>query len=149
MEVFALRCLPSGLGYRRTVGDLEPAESPDQAAARIAGLAEGTPTELVMHSTSWRHLHDGSLVLTYVVAPDPEPELRAVAVTSFALAHGPDAMSPSPESVSEGQVVAHAACHLALVAETNPHVRRVLQLYPDLRAAMADLPLVPAAQLAG
>ena len=149
VEAYLLRCQADGLAYRRASGDLNCSENPDQAAARIGGIEGFASAGLVMHSTSWRHLSDGSLVLTYVVAPDPEPNRVAVAIASYELAHGQDAIRPCPDSVREAEVVAHAACHLALVAETNAHVREALAIHPELNAALAQLPFVPAGQFAG
>jgi hypothetical protein len=44
-------------------------------------------------------------------------------------------------------VAAHAARHLALLADTDPVVRQVLAEYPELNCALTALPRLPAGQL--
>src|SRR5690606_8569731 len=62
--------------YRRAETRPRPGESPDEAARRVCGVSAGDPLTVV-HSTSWRHLPHGEIVLTYVVCPDPAPWLPA------------------------------------------------------------------------
>ncbi len=151
VEVYLLRCRPDGLlAYRSLSGPLTTSETPDEAAARIGGIAPGGPDPAVaVHSTSWRPLGDGSIILTYVVAPDPEPDTAAIPIASFETAHGPGANRPSPPRVRREQVAAHAARHLALVADTNSHVRLALSAHPALSRALAVLPRAAAGQLPG
>lgn len=146
VEVYLLRCAPDGsLAYRCRTGRLRPAEGPDAAAVRIAAVApEGAEPLRAVHSTSWRHLRGGTIVLTYVVVPDPQPSLPAVPIRSLEIAHGARATRPTPARVHRRQVAAHAARHLALVAETDPQVRRVLADHPTLSRALAALPLAGA-----
>ncbi len=124
---------------------LRTSESPDGAAARI-GLTGLDPT-VVVHSTSWRHLDDGTIVLTYAVVPDPAPDLAAARITSFRIARSDDPGKPSPPLVSSEQVAAHAARHLALVTRTDPQIASILSAWPDLAGALASLPHLPAGQL--
>jgi hypothetical protein len=149
IEVYLLRCGPDGiLAFRRAWGWLGAAETPDDAAARI-GLPRARGPLLVgaLHSTSWRQGADGSIVLTYVVAPDPEPGLAAVPLSSLRLAHGPSACQPSPAQVSPEQVAAHAARHLAMVADTSPQVHEALSADGDFIRALAAVPRSTAGQL--
>ncbi len=149
VEVYLLGCRADGtLAYRLAEGRLDVAEEPDEAAARIGQIPAGRPGPgVTLHSTSWRHLGDGSIVLTYVAAPDPDPGTSAIPIASFEIAHGPHPARPSPPSVLPEQVAAHAARHLALVADVNPQVRRALSADPALRRALAALPRAAAGQL--
>jgi hypothetical protein len=149
VEVYLLRCRADGtLAYRRVEGLLRAAESPDAAAARVGKTASADPgLAVVVHSTSWRHRGDGTIVLTYVVAPDPAPGLAATPIVSFEMARGTDPRHPSPPRVRHEQVAAHAARHLALIADTDPDVSRALSACPPLRQALSTLPQLPAGQL--
>ena len=69
-------------------------------------------------------------MLAYAVAPDPDPAAPAVPITSFEMAHELSPSQPCPARVSGLQVAAHAACHLALVADTSLQVRLVLAAHP-------------------
>ena len=113
VEVYLLRCRLDGLlAYRSLSGQLTMSETPDEAAARIAGIAPGgLDLAVAVHWTSWRPLGDGSIILTCVVAPDPEPGTAAIPIASFGIAHGPGANRPPPPRVRREQVVAHAARH--------------------------------------
>jgi hypothetical protein len=149
IEVFLLRCGPDGtLAFRQAWGWLDAAETPDDAAVRI-GLprAQGSLRAGALHSTSWRQGANGSIVLTYAVAPDPEPDLAAVALSSLRLAYGPSAGQPSPARVSAEQVAAHAVQHLAMVADTNPQVHEALSADGDFIRALAAAPRSTAGQL--
>ena len=150
VEVYLLRCHRGGqLAYRCVTGQLGAAETPDEAALRIGRIApDGPGAAVAVHSTSWRHLGDGSIVLAYAIAPDPVPDATAVPILSFEAAHGPCATRPSPERLEREQVAAHAARHLALVADANPDVRQVLDAYPELARSLDELPRAAAGQLA-
>jgi hypothetical protein len=166
--VYLLGCGPGGLlTYRRAAGFLAAGETPDAAAGRIGlpparperpaatGHAAGDPSSrgggpaLAVHSTSWRHLDDGTIVLTYAVVPDPAPGGTAIPVRSPEIACGGDPLRPSPPHVRHEQVAAHAARHVALIAGTDPQVRMVLERSPELRRALESLAPAPAGQLAG
>jgi len=150
VEVYLLSCRAGGgLAYRCVAGQLGVSETPDEAASRIGRIASDGPGPAVaVHSTSWRHLGDGSIVLAYAVAPDPAPDATAVPILSFAVPHGPRASLPSPVHLQPEQIAAHAARHLALVADANPDVRQVLAAYPELARSLGALPQAPAGQLA-
>jgi hypothetical protein len=165
--VYLLGCGPGGLlAYRRAAGFLLTGETPDTAAGRI-GLPPGRPDQpavtghagdppshgggpgLAVHSTSWRPLQDGTIVLTYAVVPDPAPDGTAVPVRSPEIARSGDPLRPSPPHVRHEQVAAHAARHVALIAGTDPQVRLVLDRSPELRRALESLAPAPAGQLTG
>jgi hypothetical protein len=147
IEVYLLRCRPDGLlAYRREAGPLGPGEAPDTAATRVGGGPYARPGA-VLHSTSWRHLGDGTIVLAYAALPDPQPGRPAVAIRDFAVAVSGDAARPSPAEVRHDQVAAHAARHLALIAGTDPAVRLALDQFPELGRALVPLVPVPAGQL--
>jgi hypothetical protein len=148
VEVYLLRSGPGGaLAYRRACGHLGAGETPDEAAARIGQIAPGGPVQVAVHSTSWRHLADGSIVLAYAAAPDPDPRAPALPITTFDLVHGPSADRPSPPSVDDEHVAAHAARHLALLIDTSPLVRLALSADPALYRALSALPHALAGQL--
>ena len=88
VEVYLLRCHPGGLlAYRCVTGQLGVSETPDEAAERIGRIAADRPgPEVAVHSTSWRHLGDGSIVLAYAVAPDPVPGATAASGARLLLA---------------------------------------------------------------
>ena len=149
VEVYLLRPGPGGgLAYRRAHGHLGVGETPDEAALRIGQVVPGAPVRpAAVHSTSWRHLADGTVVLTYAVAPDPDPLAAAHPVTTTDLVHGPAADRPSPLRVDYEQVAVHAARHLALVIDTSPLVRLALCADPELCQALDALPRTVAGQL--
>ena len=151
IEVYLLRCEADGtLAFRRLAGYLAGEETPDAAAWRIglaaplAGARHPAEPAVAVHSTSWRPLDDGTIVLSYVVAPDPEPGLAAIPVPATGLARSGDARRPSPPRIAHEQVAAHAARHLALVTDTDPAVRAVVDQSPRLARALAPLTRAPA-----
>lgn len=137
-----------GLAYRRLVGGLHAAEDPDRAARRLAGIpAPGSGT--MVHSTSWRYAADGQVVLTYAVAPDPDPALPAVQLEEVRIAYGESADRPSPVKVEAGQVAAHAVRHLAFLAEHDPKAAGPLARDPLLADALARRTPAPAGKPGG
>ncbi|MEU8133761.1 hypothetical protein [Streptodolium elevatio] len=132
VEVVLLRALPQ-LGYRVVRGAPLPAEAPDAAAVRLAGLPRKAArrADLVVHSTSWRYDDAGQVVLMYAVAPDPFPQLPAVAVDLGAVARGTGPARPSPTRVRVGDVAAHAVRHLAFLARCDAQVRSALEGIAD------------------
>ena len=144
-----LRCDPGGqLAYRRPAGYLRPCETPDAAARRTVPGSAGSPVAL-LHSTSWRHRGDGTIVLAYAGLPDPEPGRAALPIRSFEAASSGDPRRPSPGRVSHEQVAAHAARHLAFLARADPVVRLALGQSPRLAEALGELGGAPAGELAG
>ncbi len=149
IEVFWLRCHPDrGLSYRRVAEYLALGEAPDVTAGRIAGALPGPDGgPVMMHSTSWRHLDDGTIVLTYAVAPDPEPWLPSVRVTRPEVARSASPVRPAPPRIGHEHVAAHAAQHLAFLAGTDPMVGDLLAQVPDFGQALTALPRAPSGQL--
>lgn len=150
VEVYLLRCHPDGLlAYRREAAPLGLGDTPDATAERV-GMGPGSQhgdSVAVLHSTSWRHLDDGTIVLTYAALPDPELGRLAIPIQDFAVARSGDTRRPSPPRVRHEQVAAHAARHLALIADSDPLVRLALDQFPELSRALAPLARVPAGQL--
>lgn len=150
VEVYLLRCHADGrLVYRRETAPLGPGETPDATAARAGAGPDGQRGDPVaaLHSTSWRHLDDGTIVLTYAAFPDPDPGRPAVPIRDFAVARSADPRRPSPPDVQHEQVAAHAARHLALIADTDPLVRLAMDRFPELGRALAPLGRALAGQL--
>ncbi|MCA2186605.1 hypothetical protein [Nonomuraea cavernae] len=114
-----------------------PGESPDEAARRVSGVAPGA-AGVVVHSTSWRHLPEGVLVLTYAVCPDPAPWLPAVELARLEIARGSAPATPTPERIEAAHVAAHAVRHLAFLVARDPVVREALLRHRGLVAALAS-----------
>lgn len=138
------------LRWRVAHGDLPAGCRPDTQARQLAGLSASVPPATVVHSTSWRPTASG-LILTYAVAPDPNPAagtVRAVPAQTHIIC-SPDAATPTPAAVDLEHVLAHALRHLSLVARTTPAVMTAAEAYPALwHAVVAHTPDV-AGQLVG
>jgi hypothetical protein len=138
------------LSWRAADGDLPAGCRPDARARELAGLGAHVPTATVVHSTSWRPT-PGGLILTYVVAPDPDPAegtVSAVPADAHILCSA-DAAAPTPAAVAVEHVLAHALRHLSLVARTTPAVMAAADAHPQLwHAVVAHTPDV-AGQLIG
>ncbi|MGH3770563.1 MAG: hypothetical protein ACRDRW_04060 [Pseudonocardiaceae bacterium] len=138
------------LSWRVAHGVLPAGCRPDARARELAGLSAQVPTATVMHSTSWRPT-PGGLILTYAVAPDPDPAggtVSAVPADAHILCAA-DAAAPTPAAVTLEHVLAHALRHLSLVARTTPAVLAAADAYPRLwQAVVAHTPDV-AGQLVG
>ncbi|NUW34123.1 hypothetical protein HTZ77_22185 [Nonomuraea sp. SMC257] len=143
VETLMLRADADGRwAYRRASTVPAPGETPDEAARRISGVAardRGT----VVHSTSWRYLPEGEVVLTYAVCPDPAPWLPAAEPAGAAeagIARGAAPAMPSPERVEVAHVAAHAVRHLAFLLDNDPVVRAALLPHPEIAAALTARP---------
>jgi hypothetical protein len=123
--------------YRRAEARPRPGENPDETARRLCGVTADDPLTVV-HSTSWRHVPGGAIVLTYAVCPDPEPWLPATALPPLEPARGAAPARPAPERLETGHVVAHALRHLAFLLEEDPIVRRTLLRHPGIAPALRD-----------
>lgn len=142
--MYAFRGVP-GLAYRRVAGHLGAGETPDLAVARLVGLHDG---DALVHSTSWRPMPDGTIVLTYAVAPEPRPAETATPLEDLTLASGDEPSRPTPPEVTNDQVAAHAVRHLGFLLDTDPSARAALERDPALTALLADLPPALAGKLA-
>jgi hypothetical protein len=148
VEVYLLRCHPGGLlAFRCVTGQLGAAETPDEAAARIGRIPAGGPGPgVAVHSTSWRHLGDGSIVLAYAVAPDPAPDAIAVPIPSLEIPHGPApaghrrrACNGSRSRRTRPATSPWSPTPIPTSARYSPH--------PELARSLGALPRVPAGQL--
>ncbi|WP_018657425.1 hypothetical protein [Actinomadura flavalba] len=143
VEVLPLRGTGGDVAFRRRAGLLRDREDPDAAARR---LVPGVTPATLLHSTSWRT--DGDrLVLTYAVAPDPQPWHAAVPLRGTRLAHGPRPDRPSPEAPTHAEVAAHAARHLAFLLTRDEQARAALAADTALTAALAACSPEPAGRV--
>jgi hypothetical protein len=130
------------LSWRAAYGDLPAGCRPDARARELACLGDHVPTATVVHSTSWRPT-TGGLILTYAVAPDPDPAagtVRAVPAQTYILCSA-DAATPTPAAIAPEHVLAHALRHLSLVARTTPAVMAAAAAHPRLwHAVVAHTP---------
>ena len=151
IEVILLSVSDDGrLRWRVAYGDLPAGCRPDARARELAGLDAEVPTATVVHSTSWRPT-PGGLILTYVVAPDPDPAedtVHAVPVDATVVGSA-DAAAPTPAVVAVEHVLAHALRHLSLVARTCPAVVAAVDAYPRLWHAVVVRTPGVAGQLVG
>jgi hypothetical protein len=147
VEVYAFRCGPA-LAYRRVADYLGPGETPDLAVARLIGLSGLEGGDAVVHSTSWRPMPDGTIVLTYAVAPDPLPAEPATPLEDLAIATGDAPSRPTPSEVTKDQVAAHAIRHLGFLMDTDPAARLALERDPLLVGLLGELPPTLAGRLA-
>lgn len=139
VEALLLRHDPTeGFAYRRLITALARDVRPDDTARRLARLAEDDDSHLV-HSTSWRATDEGQIVLTYLLHPDPAPDLPATPLPDpRAIARSPRPGRPSPPELRTHHVAAHAVRHLAFLARTDPAV--AAHLTAHLTAHLADRP---------
>lgn len=148
VEVLLLRHDPAeGFSYRRLITALGGRARPDDVARRLAALGEHDDAHLV-HSTSWRATDEGRIVLTYLVHPDPSPDLPGTPLPDpRSLARSPRPGHPTPPDLTPRHVAAHAVRHLAFLARTDPAVAAHLASSGDSADAALDrLPGVPAGQ---
>ncbi|MEV0198869.1 hypothetical protein [Nonomuraea sp. NPDC050691] len=153
VETLMLRADAGGRwAYRRVSTVPAPGETPDEAARRVSGVAAGD-RGTVVHSTSWRYLPKGEVVLTYAVCPDPAPWLPATMLAGppeLEIARGAAPATPAPERVEVEHVAAHAVRHLAFLMDGDPVVRAALLPYPEIAAALTSGPgLEPAGAAPG
>ena len=134
VEVLLLRHDPAeGFAYRRLITALAGRARPDDTARRLALLAEDDDAHLV-HSTSWRATDDGRIVLTYLVHPDPAPNLPGIPLPDpHAVARSPKPGHPAPPDLHPRHVAAHAVRHLAFLARTDPVVATHLAAHGGTR----------------
>ncbi|WP_144070092.1 hypothetical protein [Nonomuraea indica] len=149
VETLMLRADADGRwAYRRAVTVPGSGESPDAAARRAAGVRADDPGTVV-HSSSWRYLPEGEVVLTYAVCPDPEPWRPATELPVLEIARGPAPAAPAPERAETAHVAAHAVRHLAFLMAGDPVVREALSRHPGIAAALTRQPGVTAAPVGG
>jgi hypothetical protein len=149
VEVLMLLADPDGQwSYRRICVEPGPGMSPDEAARRAGGVRPDAAA-YVVHSTSWRYLPTGTIVLTYAVCPDPQPQARRVTLASFDLARGSTPAAPTPENIEIDNVVAHAIGHLAFLMSTDPVVRQALRQWPAIAMALESRAPLAAGELDG
>ncbi|WP_327233035.1 hypothetical protein OG349_02765 [Streptomyces sp. NBC_01317] len=148
VEALLLRHDPTeGFAYRRLITALGGGARPDDTARCLALLAGHDEGHLV-HSTSWRATDDGRIVLTYLIHPDPAPDLPGICLPDpGTIARSPKPGHPAPPDLRPHHVAAHAVRHLAFLARTDPAVAAHLASRSGTRDALDSLPGVPAGQL--
>jgi hypothetical protein len=127
VELIMLGAHDGSLTYRVLALPLPRGVEPD-ALARQA-LGPDLDHHAVLHSTSWRFDLD-RLVVTYAVAPDPDPRAGGNLVADT-VSRGPDACHPSGEP-DQAEVAAHACRHLAFLMSTDPAVAKASRRRPEL-----------------
>lgn len=135
-EVFLLSERDGRLRFRRVGAPLPAGAHPDDAARQLSGLTASTPGA-VLHSTSWR-FEDGSVVLTYVALPDPQPHMGTRPVIVDTAAYG-GPLTPSPVRIDADAVAAHACRHLALLAVSDEAIAAAARFQPVLWELLAKL----------
>ncbi|MEU0163505.1 hypothetical protein ABZ154_33155 [Streptomyces sp. NPDC006261] len=148
VEVLLLRHGPiEGFAYRRLAMPLDRGVSPDRATRGLALLGEHDEMHMV-HSTSWRATREGGIALTYLIHPDPAPDLPGTPLPEpHKITRSPRAGHPSPPDLEIGHVVAHAVRHLAFLEGTDPAVAAHVSAWPDLVHALRSLPLATAGEV--
>jgi hypothetical protein len=137
VEVVLLSAAGGALCYRTESAALPPGVHPDDLALHLSGLTLCMPGA-TLHSTSWRFAAE-SVVLTYAALPDPAPaDTNPLSPDRMVTGHA--ALAPSPPKVDTDAVAAHAARHLALLAQTDPVVAAAAAAQPHLWDLLAKLP---------
>ncbi len=139
VEVVRLSALPwpDRLGYRVVTGALDAA-TPDDAARGLC------PDDVeALHSTSWRALPDGTLVLTYAALPCGDAADDVTPLLGPAVVCSGDPLVPAPPQVHAHHVAAHAVRHLAYLVERDPGVGAAARASrdPGLWAAVVTVSL--------
>lgn len=109
------------LGYRLRRATAARSAAPHQVALELAELPPRTDG-VVVHATNWRYEDAGHLVLTYAAMPRDRQQADASLLGVGVLS--PTApLHPTPTGLHEHHVVAHAARHLAYLAQHDQTVR--------------------------
>lgn len=141
VELLLIRAHSDGLAYRRVSRPLA-GDHPDDAALALAGMSPGQPGAF-LHSTSWRFADDGTLLLTYAGAPDPDVDAPTERLSVARIPHSHSATAPHPALLTIEHVAVHAIRHLAFLLPTDPVMEAALRtddlLYEHVRAAEVSL----------
>ena len=126
------------LAYARREGDLTGGLSPDRRARDLAGRCAG---EIVLiHSTSWRWMPDGRIVLTYVAwAKDGRLSPGSRVLPRLAPPGPTDPLRPRPAEIRELDPLAHGLRHIAFLLRTSRDGAVAAALGPRSAAALAKL----------
>jgi hypothetical protein len=135
-ELVLLSGHPDGLRWRTQRAVLPVGSAPDEHARVLVGWDGAAPAGSLIHSTSWRYdpLSE-SLILTWAVAPDPDPA-SATRLVDGTVAQGSAATEPVPVGLTMESVVAHAARHLAFLSHTDEVVAAAVHHHPHLHDAL-------------
>lgn len=125
VEVLVLRRTDDDhLAYRLVTATVVTPNTPDLTAS---GLVDGAT---LVHSTSWRH-EQGSVVLTYVALPDPQPHLSATTLHEPSVVCSGHPLVPQPPVLHRHHVAAHAIRHLAYLLDHDEAIARHRQQSGD------------------
>lgn len=134
-EIAFLRTVNGTMHARVQYQPLPARTAPDQAVRELAWPDGQLPDDAIVHSTSWRY--DTELTLTWIVHPDPHPELPATPVTVYAPVEQTDAAHPAPDPDQVVPSVEHAVRHLAFLADHDPAIVAIITRNPELQHALA------------
>ncbi len=124
------------LEFARRQGELTGGVNPDIRARELAGKCAGEIT--LIHSTSWRWMPDGRIVLTYVAwAKDGTLTPGARALPDLGPPGPTDPLHPRPTEIRELDPLAHGLRHLAFLLRTSRDGAVAAALGPRSAAALA------------
>jgi hypothetical protein len=148
LEVFYLRIVRNKLCYRRKQMDLSNRRGdPDSLIRSVVQQTVQTTkgvvqNEFVMHSTSWRYVRPGRVVLTYIAYSD-HLEFRIDRVRTLTLKQLKDIKiasgRPRTRAGLERQVVAHAMRHIAFLVQTDHTGKYDKAFHPATRKVLKSL----------
>ena len=119
--------------------DLLENTPPDQQVRAYLGWEKGAPDGAVLHSTSWRYDQEkNTLVLTWGIYPDPNPNFGTSPVDTYSPDLKADAVHPAPKAGETIASVSHGARHFAFLRDTDPSVLQAIQFNPELGIALVN-----------
>ena len=125
------------LQARQQYLDLLENIEPDRQVRSYLKWDGKVPSGAILRSTSWRYdVTRQSLVLSWVIYPDPSPDQRASPVDRYSPSFQPDATHSAPREGEAVEAVAHAAHHLSLLSNTDPSFLNALLKDPALSDAL-------------
>jgi hypothetical protein len=124
------------LEFARREGELTGGVNPDIRARELAGKCAGEVT--LIHSTSWRWMPDGRIVLTYVAWAKDGTLSPGARVLPDLKPPGPtDPLHPRPSEIRELDPLAHGLRHIAFLLRTSHDGAVAAALGPRSAAALA------------
>jgi len=150
LEIFYLRIMGGRVRYQRKQANLNrKGGDPDriiqsliQEKQRGEGSEEVEPKEFVVHSTSWRYMQPGRIMLTYAAYSDelefekgkshslPLKQLKTITKKS---------RKPRSRAALEKQVVSHAMRHIAFLIQTGDQDDFKSALNPETKEVFEKL----------
>lgn len=125
------------LQARQQYLDLLENIEPDRQVRSYLKWDSKVPNGAILHSTSWRYdVVRQSLVLSWAIYPDPNPDQHTQPVDRYVPSFQVDAAHPAPREGEAVEAVAHAARHLSFLSKTDPSFRNALLKDPKLADAL-------------